>query len=130
MRDFSFFTQIPITSEKCYNSLKKEIKNLEGTGEPNEINVWVNSKSKSFLWFYNERMEDFIYESAEDFEAEKSHIPIKDPYVNHFETHRSVDAKRFIKVLMTIYPELYIEEDDVSEWSGTAQEYLDTEFDY
>ena len=52
------------------------------------------------------------------------------PYINHFETHRSIDAKRVVEVLMELYPELYIEIDDEIEWSGTAQEYLDTEFDY
>ena len=52
------------------------------------------------------------------------------PYINFFETYRSIDAKRFIAVLMTIYPELYVDVDEADFWYGTAQEYLDTEFDY
>ena len=130
MRDFYFYTSRPLTSKDCYESLKKEIKNIEGNGEPEEINVWINAKSRSFLWFYNERMEDFIYENEEDFEKQKNQIPIQKPYVNHFETHRSIDAKRVIKVLMMIYPELYVFKDDNVPWRGTAQEFLDTEFDF
>ena len=75
-------------------------------------------------------MEDGVYESAEEFEEERKRIPIQDPYINFFETYRSVDAKRFVAVLMKIYPELYIDVDESDFWSGTAQEYLDTEFDF
>ena len=81
----------------------------------------------------NERFEDYAnsYESKEEFEAEKNLIPRKDPYLNLFESHRSIDVKRVLIVLMRIYPELYVSADqDVPEWYGTAQEYLDTEFDY
>ena len=79
-----------------------------------------------------ERLEDHMdfYETKEEFEEERKRIPIQDPYINFFETYRSVDAKRFIAVLMKIYPELYIDVDESDFWSGTAQEYLDTEFDY
>lgn len=127
MRDFYFFTSRPVTANNCYESLKKEIKHVEMNGE---TDILINAKSRSYLWFNNERMEDFIYEDDEDFETQKSQIPIKDPYVTDFETHRSIDAKRVIAVLMKLYPELYINVDDGTDWYGTAQEYLDTDFDY
>ena len=132
MRDFYFYTNRPITAKDCFDSLSNEIKNLRGTDKLDEIQISVEGKWRSYLWFNNERFDDYInfYESKEEFDADRKSIPIEDPYINFFETHRSVDAKRFIEVLMTIYPELYIEVDEKDFWSGTAQEYLDTEFDY
>lgn len=132
MRDFYFYTSRPLTAKDCYDSLKSEIKNLRGSNTPEEIQISVSGKWRSYLWFYNERLEDHMdfCETKEEFEEERKRIPIQDPYINFFETYRSVDAKRFIAVLMKIYPELYIEVDESDFWSGTAQEYLDTEFDY
>ena len=132
MRDFYLYTNRPITAKDCFDSLSNEIKNLRGTDKLDEIQISVEGKWRSYLWFNNERFDDYInfYESKEEFDADRKSIPIEDPYINFFETHRSVDAKRFIEVLMTIYPELYIEVDEKDFWSGTAQEYLDTEFDY
>ena len=132
MRDFYFYTSRPLTAKDCFDSLKSEIKNLRGSNTPEEIQISVSGKWRSYLWFYNERLEDHMdfHETKEEFEEERKRIPIQDPYINFFETYRSVDAKRFIAVLMKIYPELYIDVDESDFWSGTAQEYLDTEFDY
>ena len=132
MRDFYFYTSRPLTAKDCYDSLKSEIRNLRGSNTPDEIQISVSGKWRSYLWFYNERLEDHMdfHETKEEFEEERKRIPIQDPYINFFETYRSVDAKRFIAVLMKIYPELYIDVDESDFWSGTAQEYLDTEFDY
>ena len=130
MRDFYFYTSKPLTAKDCFDSLNNEIKNIRGTNDPDEIQISVSGKWRSYLWFHNERLEDGIYESDEEFEEEKKRIPIQNPYINFFETHRSIDAKRFISVLMTMYPELYIDVDEADFWCGTAQEYLDTEFDY
>ena len=128
MRDFYFFTNTPLTAKDCYESLKKEIKYIEMNGD---TDIWINyKKSKSFLWFYNERLEDYWCCTEEEFAEMKKQIPIDEPYINHFETHRSIDAKRVISVLLTLYPELYIDINDDTDWQGTAQEYLDTEFDY
>ena len=131
MRDFTFYTSIPMTARDCYESLKQEIKYVEMNGD---TDIWINySKSRSFLWFYNEKFEDYreFYESQDEYEEEKNLIPIKDPYFNQFESHRSIDVKRVLKVLMKIYPELYVSADeDDPEWYGTAQEYIDTKFDY
>ena len=128
MRDFYFFTSKPLTAKDCYESLRKEINYIEMNGD---TDIWINyKKSKSFLWFYNERLEDYWCCTEEEFAAMKKQIPIDEPYINHFETHRSIDAKRVISVLLTLCPELYIDIDDDTAWQGTAQEYLDAEFDY
>ena len=132
MRDFYFYTSRPMTAKDCFDSLNNEIKNIRGTNNLDEVQISVGGKWRSYLWFYNERFEDYmnLYESEEEFEADKDLIPIKEPYINFFEAYRSVDAKRFIAVLMRIYPELYVEVNEMDYWQGTAQEYLDTEFDY
>ena len=133
MRDFTFYTSVPMTAKDCYEKLSKEIKNLRGTNSPDEVQLYIEGKWRSFLWFHNERFDDYVdcYETKEEFEAEKNLIPIKDPYFNLFESHRSIDVKRVLKVLIQIYPELYVSADeDNPTWYGTAQEYLDTEFDY
>ena len=125
MRDFYFFTSKKITAEDCFEVLSKEIKYIEkGTN-----NIWINAKSRSFIWFNNERLEDGIYESQEEYERDKNSIPIKEPYINFLESHRSIDVKRIIKVLIELYPELYIEASD-DNLICSAQEYLDKEFDY
>ena len=127
MRDFYLFTSKKITAQDCFESLSKEIKHIEMNGKDN---IWINAKFRSFLWFYNETIDDFFFESQEAKDEYKKKIPIENPYVTDFETHRSIDLKRVIKVLMQLYPELYINVDDSTNWLGSAQEYLDTEFDY
>ena len=126
MRDFYFFTSTQITAKDCFEALKNEIKNVEMNGE---TDIWINAKSRSFIWFNNERLEDGIYESQEEYEKDKNSIPIKEPYINFLESHRSIDVKRIIKVLIELYPELYIEASD-DDLICSAQEYLDKEFDY
>ena len=121
MRDFYFFTNKEITAEDCFSTLKKEIKDVERNGG----NIYINNKFASYLWFNYCKLTDFI---VEDFESFKKKIPIENPFVTHFETHRSIDLKRVISILVKIYPELYIFDDN--EFFGTAQEYLDTEFDF
>ena len=126
MRDFYFFTSKKITAQDCFDALSKEIKNVEMNSADA---IRINSNLRTFIWFYNDRLEDGIYESQEEYENEKKLIPIKDPYITFLESHRSIDVKRVVRVLIKLYPELYIEASD-DELLCSAQEYLNTEFDY
>ena len=76
MRDFYFYTSRPLTAKDCYDSLKSEIKNLRGSNTPEEIQISVSGKWRSYLWFYNERLEDHMdfYETKEEFEEERKRI--------------------------------------------------------
>ena len=130
MRDIYFLTDRPLTAKDCFDSLNEKIKNIQGSNAPGELQISITGKWRSYLWFYNDRLVDFWLGTDEELEEYKKQIPIKDPYINHFETHRSIDAKRVISVLMKLYPELYVDINDDTEWQGTAQEYLDTEFNY
>ena len=129
MRDFNFYTSTPMTAASCYNSLITEIKNIEGSNAPDQINIRIAGKHRAYLWFNNDRFSDLIYGSNEELEEDRTLIPINDPYINHFEAYRSIEAKRVVKVIMAIYPELYVEIDD-NDWRGTAKEFLETEFDF
>ena len=124
MRDFYFFTKTKVTAEDCLAPLQKEIKNVKMNGD---TDIWIDAKSRSFLWLENSSLDEFIVEDLDEF---KKQIPLQNPYVTYFETHRSIDAKRVLAVLMQLYPEIYVNVDDESDWFGTAQEYLDTEFYY
>ena len=92
MRDFYLFTSKKLTAEDCFEELSKEIKHIEMNGTDN---IWINAKFRSFLWFYNEKLEDGIYESQEEYEKDKNSIPIKDPYITFLESHRSIDVKNY-----------------------------------
>ena len=126
MRDFYFFTSKPITIEDCFDALKSEIKNVDYY---DQNGIFIKGKHRSYIHFENDRLTDFIFEDDEDYEEFKNKIKVDNPYVTDFETYRSIDAKRVITVLMKLRPELYVFVDD-DDFYGTAQEYLDTEFNY
>ena len=81
------------------------------------------------MWLYNDKLENDVYSSEDELEEVKSIIPIDDPYVNFFEAYRSVEVKKFLKLLLPTFPELFVKADDEDAYY-TAQEYIDTEFDY
>ena len=129
MRDILLFTKNPMVYADCEQAILAGIKNVDANQKES---FWSTSKVFWNLDIYNETIfenatdPDYIQELTEWANT----IPIKDPYINYMGIHRSIDAKRVIKVLMTIYPELYVFKDDDATWQGTAQEYLDTEFDF
>ncbi|MBO5040023.1 MAG: hypothetical protein J6D09_02880 [Clostridia bacterium] len=126
MRGYNFFTSIELDANDCLQELKNVIKNVKMNGDND---IWVDDKHRSFLWISNGDFSDFVFTSEEEAAEFKSRIPIESPYVNDFETHRSIDLKRFITALVRIYPELYIYSDE-DDMIGSAQEFLDKEFDY
>ena len=129
MRDIYLFTEQPMVYEDCKQVIFRDVKHVDTNQKGG---FWSSSK---FFWCFDIENET-IFEDANDPEyiqeltdwAEK--IPIKDPFINYIETHRSIDAKRIITALLTLYPELYINIDDGSDWFGNAKKFLDTEFDY
>ena len=127
MRELIFFANKKITAQDCFDALSKEIKHVKMNGAEN---ICINAKSKSFIIFTDDTIDDFVFDSPKELENFKNNIPIKKPFLIDFQTHRSIDAKRVIQVLMKICPELYINVNDESNIFCSAQEYLDTEFDY
>ena len=124
MRDFYFFTSKKITAKECIRVMSPEIKNVKMNGENG---IMIDGKFRSFLWFSDDTINDFDL-SQEEKESFIEKIGIEKTYVTDFETHRSVDLKRVIRSIMQLCPDLYVYDD--GDFLGTAQEYLDTEFDY
>jgi hypothetical protein len=129
MRDILLFTEQPMVYEDCKRSILRDVKKAD-TNQTDGF--WSTAK---FFWSFDIENET-VFENASSPEYIQEltdwakRIPIKDPFINYMEVHRSIDAKRIIKALLPLYPELYINIDDESDWFGSAQEYLDTEFDY
>ena len=129
MRDIYLFTKTPINYEKCEEVIFANVKNV-ATNKKGAF--WSESKIFWDLDIVNKTIfegvddPDYIQELAEWVK----NIPIEEPLVNHMGIHRSIDAKRIIHALMSIHSDLYINVDDGTDWYGTAQEYIDTEFDY
>ena len=124
MRDFYFFTGKKITAKECFDALSREMKDVKLNGEDG---IMIDGKFRSFIWFSNDTIDDLLF-SQEEKENLIKRIGIESPCVTDFETHRSFDLKRVIKVIMEISPDLYIYDD--GDLLGSAREYLDAEFDY
>ena len=124
MRDFYFFTSKKITAEECLCALSREIKNVKINGDDGII---IDGKFRSFIWFGDDTINDCDF-SQEERENLIQKVGVESPYVTDFETHRSVDLKKVIKAIVELCPDLYIYDD--GDFWGTAQEYIDTEFDY
>lgn len=129
MRDIYVFTESPMIYSECKQVLLANIKNV-GTNQKDAF--WSTAKVFWDMHIANET----VFEDATGPEHIKeltewaSHIPIAEPFINYVNVHRSTDAKRIVNALVSIYPELFICVDDGTDWFGTAQEYLDAEFDY
>ena len=130
MRDFYLFTKKPIMFADCKEKILAEVKKCrpyEGGGESGfqgEIkNFWTFELENGGIFDYVENREE-----REDLLQMEASVPIENPFVNYFGCHRSIDLKRMLAVLVQIYPELYVNDD--GDWYGTAQEYIDTKFDY
>ena len=130
MRDFYLFTKKPIVFADCKEKILAEVKKCRPYGENGEIGFCGTGK---FFWTFeleNGGIFDDVEnrEEREDLLQMEASVPIENPFVNYFGCHRSIDLKRMLAVLVQIYPELYVNDD--GDWYGTAQEYIDTEFDY
>ena len=130
MRDFYLFTKKPIVFAECKEKILAEVKKCrpyEGGGESGfqgeRKNFWTFELENGGIFDDVENREE-----REDLLQMEASVPIENPYVNYFGCHRSIDLKRMLAVLVQIYPELYVNDD--GDWYGTAQEYIDTEFDY
>ena len=129
MRDIILFTHQPIRFDDC----KAEIfNNIKDVATNNKNAFWSTNKNH---WNFSIDNNGFFdgasdEEHLNELKEQQNKLPIINPIVNIISAHRSIDFKRIITVLFALYPELYINIDDSTDWYGTAQEYLDTEFDY
>ena len=129
MRDAYLFTSSPINYNECLQPILNNVKN---TSTNKTDAFWGEGKC---FWQF-EIINDKILKGHEEEGLKQellewaSHIPISNPYFNTIFIRRTIDAKRIIEVLIKIYPDLYVNLDDIIDWYGTAQEFIDTEFDF
>ena len=129
MRDIYLFTSKPMDFAECKKVINEKIKYVDD----NLVrSFWSTSKNHWYLDLDNDGMFDDITDEGhlEDIKEWAERIPIGKPFLNRLGIHRSIDAKRLVAALVTIYPDLYVNVDDTEQFFGTAQEYIDTEFDY
>ena len=129
MRDIILFTNKFIKFDECRAEIFNSIKDV-GTNEKNAF--WSVNKNHWQFSIDNNGFFDGASDEAHinELKEQQNKIPIINPIVNIVSAHRSIDFKRLIKVLIGLYPELYVNIDDGTDWYGTAQEYIDTQFDY
>lgn len=132
MRDIILYTKIPINYDECVKDILPNVKNSV-TNTKN----YFHSNGKHFwcLNIDNEDIETTLLGFDESYKQEQKqlllkNVPIDNPISNLLQVHRSIDAKRIIEILMQLHPELYIEVNYAETWFGSAQEYLDMQFDY
>ena len=132
MRDIILYTKKPINYDEC---VKVIIGKVESAVTNSKNYFHSNNKHFWCLDIDNEDLESSLLGFDENYIEEQKqllvkNVPIENPISNLLQVHRSIDAKRLIKVLMQLHPDLYVEVNDAETWFGSAQEYLDTEFDY
>lgn len=106
MRDIILFSNKRIVKEDCFNSLNNEIKGIKDNGS----DLMIDSKNRLYLNFSSQRINQPQDESSSEFQK---HVPIDNAYLTFIETYRSIDAKRVVSVLLTIYKDLYVYVDDI-----------------
>lgn len=122
MRDLIFYTKEPITKEKVALQIIEKFKGSEVylsdkqlfIGDaPNSFDLQLNSKEN--------RHNTIEYKPDVD-ESVKA-LPNKDAIWNRFGYHDAKIAKKVVRVILDIYPEMWVE-DLECEWIGSAKEYL------
>ena len=129
MRDIILYTKNPIIYDNCIQVI---LDNIKGATSNNKD--YISSNTKYFWSFtidndsiYEDFTDEYMINEIKEF---AKNLPIENPYTNLILVHRSIDAKRLVEILVKFHPELYINVNDSTNWLGSAQEYLDTEFDY
>ena len=128
MRDILLFTGTQITYKNCHIPIENAIKNAVKNGENG---MMLTGKNRLYLTFSNERILDIDDEAMrEEAEELQSRIPIHNAHITFLETYRSIDAKRVIAILVELFPDLYVNIDDSSDWFGSAKDFLEANFSY
>ena len=122
MRDIIIFSNRKIEKDDCYSTLINEIPYIKSNGN----DLMIDAKNRLYLNFSSDRINSPMDESSDEFQK---HIPIDNAYLTFIETYRSIDAKRVVSVLLSIYEELYVYIDEL-DWYGSSQEFINAEFDF
>ena len=117
MKSIILFTDKPINYIECQTVLEKIYPNIK----MGETYTHYGNPPKSFSIEIELERENTTIEPLDDDLTRR--VPIVHPYCTTISFHKEIIAQRVVEAILTLYPELYIYEDQL-DWAGTANEYL------
>lgn len=123
MRDVLLFTVEPMTKKECLPLLSNAIANIQENGD----DIMIGGKNRVYLSFSCDRLNECDDVCSKELQK---NVPIENACIARLETYRSIDAKRIITELVKVHPELFVNLDDETDWYGSAEQFLNTEFDF
>lgn len=123
MRDILLFTVEPMTKKECLPLLSNAIANIQENGD----DIMIDGKNRAYLSFSCDRLNESDDVCSKELQQ---NVPIENAYIARLETYRSIDAKRIITELVKVHPELFVNLDDETDWYGSAEQFLNKEFDF
>ncbi|MBQ7153174.1 MAG: hypothetical protein IJR83_04460 [Clostridia bacterium] len=123
MRDIFLITKERITWGKCKETIKSVFPKAEGSNSfvligksPKTIQIWFDDTESG------DRLTDTQQDATDFTDETKKQIPFPNGYVTNVEFHLKKEAAKLVKALETLYPELYIIDDEDNVFS--AKDYL------
>lgn len=118
MRDILLLTNKEINADACLEKIREIYPNAKENGN----GIMIEAKFRAYLTFTDEKSD-----SSDDL---REGVNLSGRFVSILEVYRSSDAKRIITAMKQLYSDLYVILDDENEWSGTAQEFTETDFNF
>lgn len=122
MKDIFLLTDRPIVWSDCKTAILSVFPNAKGDNSmlligqsPKTLQIWFDAGENNRL--YNQD------ESGSDFPASvKEQITLDNPYCTNIEFHRERDICKLLSVLLPLYPEMVLIDDDDRVFGG--KQYL------
>ena len=122
MQDLIILTDKPIRYESCVQNILDHFQFWEyGGGDETSIGLYKNDKGLE-LWFSPEDVLDdplcFMGDTVDK-------CPNKKAYLTNLSYRGLESAKKIVECLKPFYGRMWIQNDDVDDWFGTVDEYLE-----
>ena len=123
MRDIFLITKDRITWDKCKETIISVFPNADG----DDAFVFIGDYPKTIqIWFDDtesgDRLTDTQLDATDFLDETKKQIPFPNGYWMNVEFHLKKEAAKLVKALETLYPELFIIDDEDNVFS--AKDYL------
>lgn len=123
MNNLIIYTKEPFTQDKGAKQLKEYFKNYEVSND-SDTQLFMGKYPNSFsLQLNSTENRHNSTELKEDIEESLKYIPNKDSIFTEFLYNKVLVARRVINVLLSIYPDLWVEDCDF-EWIGSGADYI------
>ena len=123
MKSLIMFTSKPLDYTECKKALEPIFPGII----VNEEQCYFGNPPKSFNFdFDSERNDESLCPIEKDIIDQ---VPIDNPYCTLVDYHKDSKAQKLIAALVSIYPDLYVLEDQIS-WVGPANEDIKLDYNY